>query len=174
VTAGVRTDTWKRTTKHTKPSTIQSVSFMCVMGHIRTRSRARGGMWRHSSIPTTGWRTTSSGLLHFCGGVPIRQRRPLNLLHPYRCKHWQERVTCPQLWSCYYVTRRRPIPHFKRIVTHNRYACGPHSTTDYVGFLFMVLCAPHATAIMYYCTAFWRSSFFKNPSFNQKLQYTPT
>ena len=25
---------------------------------IRTRSRARGGMWKHSSIPTTGWGTT--------------------------------------------------------------------------------------------------------------------
>jgi len=77
----------------------------------RTRSRARGGKWTHSSIPTTGWRTTSPGPPHVCGGVLIRQRRPLNLLHACRCKHWLERVICPQHWSCGYVTRRRPIHH---------------------------------------------------------------
>jgi hypothetical protein len=81
-------------------------------------------MWRHSSIPSTGWRSTSPGPLHVCGGVPIRQRRPPNVLHPYHCKHWLERETSTQLWSCGYVTGRRPIPRFKLIVTYNRWDCG--------------------------------------------------
>lgn len=126
MTAGVSTGTWKYTVIHTKPSTIRTVSFMWVMGHIRTRLIARGGMWRHSSIPTTGWLTTSPGPLHVCGGVLIRQRRPLNLLHVYRCKHWLERVTCPQHWSCAtslavfpFITSSVLLPTTGRGVAHN-------------------------------------------------------
>jgi hypothetical protein len=44
VTAGQRTSTWKRTATHAKPLTIPSVSFMCLVGHIRTRSTACEGI----------------------------------------------------------------------------------------------------------------------------------
>jgi hypothetical protein len=53
---------------------------------IRTRSRARGGMWRYFSILTTEWGTTSSPL-HICGCVPIRQRGPVYQVHRLRCNH---------------------------------------------------------------------------------------
>ena len=83
-TPGRRTGTWKGTATPTKPSTITSVSFMCLIGHIRTRSTVCEGI--PQSLQLDGALNPSLGLLYVYGGVPIRQRRPLHRLHRHRSK----------------------------------------------------------------------------------------
>ena len=94
---------------------------------IRTRSRARGGMWRHSSIPTTSitwgcdpttWTSSpnSSASLHACTGA-------LNDV-------WER--------SCHYVTLRRFTPHFNPVASRSSSGFGVHITTDDVAPSFVV------------------------------------
>jgi len=49
---------------------------------IRTRLRARGSMWRNSSIPTTGWWTTS-----------ITWPTTVHQVHRHRSNHGLERTS---------------------------------------------------------------------------------
>lgn len=78
-----------------------------------TRSRARGGMWRHASIPTTGWGTKSVTWSTTClRQRAIRQRGQVHQVLRHRCHHGLERNTSPPSRSCRYVTRRRLTPHF--------------------------------------------------------------
>jgi hypothetical protein len=79
---------------------------------IRNRLRARGSMWRNSSIPTTGWWTTS-----------ITWPTTVHQVHRHRCNHGLER-TLPQSvadtpWGLH-VTTDDVAPSFVML-------CAPHA-----------------------------------------------
>lgn len=93
-TAGRRIGTWKRKATHIKPSTIQSFSFLCALGQIRTRSTAREDI--PQSLKPDGGLYLTPGPIHACDWVPIRQNRPLHQLHRHRCKHRLQRENFPQ------------------------------------------------------------------------------
>jgi hypothetical protein len=77
-------------------------------------------MWLLSSIPTTGWRTSTT--CPNCGRMRIWQRRPLRR---HRCHHWLERDTSTPFWYCHSVTRGSALT-----AVHKSYLTRPpHSRT---------------------------------------------
>jgi len=94
---------------------------------IRTRSRARSGMWRHSSILTIGWGTTSitwpTTCLQRCADPTTWTTSPSSsgsLQPQINCRNrGLERHSSPPLWSCRYISLRRPTPHFSQVANHN-------------------------------------------------------
>jgi hypothetical protein len=86
---------------------------MCFLGHIWTRSTACEGI--PYSLQLDGGLSLSPVPLHVCGGVPIRQRRPLHQLHRHRSKCWPERDTSPRYWWC--CTSHDVAPLFTSILS---------------------------------------------------------
>jgi hypothetical protein len=86
--------------------------------------RDRSGMSRNSSIPTTGWGTTSPGTLYVCGGMPIRQCGPVHQVHRQSYNHRLEGHTSPQSRSKRYVTLCHPTPNFSPVASLNTSTCG--------------------------------------------------
>jgi len=103
------------------------VSYVRRRSLIRTRSKACGGI--PQPLQPDESLHISPGLLHVCGGVPIRQRGPFHQVHRHRCNHRSSVATVD--WSAtpvhhrghVAISLRRPTPHFRQsLITTRRFA----------------------------------------------------
>ena len=107
----------------------------------------------HSSVSTTGWRTTSITWPTKCllrGADPTTwttSPKSSASIQP-----WTGAPHLPYIAIMSYVTRRLPILHICSAAAHNTLACSAHSTMDNVSRSFVVLCAPQAATLMDYHT----------------------
>ena len=133
-------------------STSRSVSFMCAIGLIRARSRARGDIWRHSSIPATAW-----GFITWPTTCSLRGADPTTWTSlPSSSALLQlQRLNCPSSRSIRYVILRRPTP-VQSLPTTRQFGDVHDTTLDMVPS-FVVLCATHTTKIPNYSTTSERS-----------------
>jgi len=70
---------------YSKPSTIRSVSFMCLLENIRTRSAACGAITRSSWILSNRWRTTYITQTNTC--FPRGADAKTSTTSPLHCSH---------------------------------------------------------------------------------------